>query len=275
MPYVADGRILIERAFAGQYAMPAFNVCSLEMARACIEAAELEHAPIILQTYPGDLEQASPGVMAAMIRALAEEAAVPVMLHLDHGDSLELATKCLRAGYSSLMFDGEEFSIEENIRKTREIASIAHAAGVSLEAAAGSFGSGEGKEEALHLTDPEVAARLYEEAKADMVACSVGSRHGQVSQLDLDRLRAIYELVQKPIVLHGGTGIPAEDLKQAVSLGVVKVNIGAGLLRALLAVWQRDSAAAPTHYDVYHSAREALIAVAREKIQIMGGSSKA
>src|ERR1700745_3601974 len=143
MPFISDGRVLIKSAFDRQYVMPSFNVCSLEMARACVMAADQERAPIMLQTGPDDLQQGSPGVMAAMVRALAEETSAPIMLHLDHGTGLTIATRCLRAGYSSVMFDGESLPEDENIRLTQRHADLAHAAGASLEAAAGSFGGGE------------------------------------------------------------------------------------------------------------------------------------
>ncbi|MCA9838287.1 MAG: class II fructose-bisphosphate aldolase [Trueperaceae bacterium] len=275
MPFVSDGRILIQRAFENNYAMPSFNVCSLEMARACVEAAEAEKAPIILQTYPGDLEQGSPKVMAGMIKALAEEASVPIMLHLDHGDSADRVAQCIRAGYSSVMFDGEEYALEENISRTRALADFVHAAGASIEAAAGSFGGGEGDHSEVHLTDPEVAEALLSRGGADMVACSVGSIHGQSSKLDIDRLEAIYKVAKKPLVLHGGSGIPAEDLAEAVKLGVVKVNIGAALFRALLGSWRQEAQGAEQHYPVMAAAREALREVAITKIQIMKASAKA
>jgi len=268
MPFVSDGRSLIRQAFDGRYAMPAFNVSSLEMGRACIEAAEEERAPIILQTYPGDLEQATPHVFAAMVRALAEEASVPVMLHLDHGDGLERAMACLRAGYSSVMFDGDELPLEENIAISGRIAELAHAAGAAMETAAGGFGGGEGGA-GVHLTEPETAATLMRESGADMVACSVGSRHGQPSQLDLDRLQAIAEAVRAPLVLHGGSGIPAADLARATELGVVKVNIGAALFRAVVGAWREAAPAAAVHYDVLPVVRDALKKVAREKIRLM------
>lgn len=272
MPFIRDGRVLIQRAFAGGYAMPAFNICSLEMARACIDAAESERAPIIIQTYPGDLEHASPYVMTSMVRALAEEANVPIMLHLDHGDSLERAVACLRAGYSSVMFDGEAYPLDENIRRTAQVASFAHAAGASLEAAAGSFGGGEGGEDDIHLTEPEAAARLIAESGADMVAVSVGSKHGQSSQLDSTRLADIAAAVNKPLVLHGGTGIPADDIAAALQYGVVKVNIGAGLQRAVLSAWRSEQ---PSHYAGYSAAREALFEVAKDKIRVMHASGQA
>ena len=269
MPYVPDGRPLLRQAFEGRYAMPAFNVSSLEMARACIEAAEAESAPVILQTYPGDLEQASPAVFAATVRTLAEEASVPVMLHLDHGDGLERAVACLRAGYGSVMFDGAELPLEENIAATRLVSRVAHAAGAAAEAAAGSFGVGEGGDDGVRLTEPGVAARLLHESGADMVACSVGSRHGQPSKLDLTRLEAIAGAVRAPLVLHGGSGIPERDLARATELGVVKVNIGAALFRALLGAWRDVAPTAALHYDVLPKAREAVRAVAREKIRWM------
>ena len=275
MAFISDGRVLIRRAFTEHYALPSFNVCSLEMARACVLAADQERAPIMLQTGPDDLLQASPGVMAAMIRALAEEASVPVMLHLDHGDGLQMATQCIRAGYSSVMFDGEALATDENIRLTRRHAEVVHAAGASLEAAAGSFGRGEVASDDVQLTEPDLAARLFREGHADMVACSVGSQHGRSSRLDLSRLRSVSEAARGPLVLHGGTGIPAEDLAAARELGVVKINIGFGLLRALLGVWRDRAAKVDMHYPVYRGAREAVFEVARGKIQMMGASGQA
>ena len=276
MPFISDGRTLINQSFEGKYAMPAFNVCSLEMVIACIEAAELERAPIIIQTAPGDLEQVTPAAIAGLVQALANEADVPVMLHLDHGDGLERITRSLRAGYSSAMFDGEALPLDENVRQTRQFARMVHAANASFEAAAGSFGGGEeGAGDDIHLTDPEVAQRLLTEGEADMAACSVGSIHGQSSKLDLARLEAIFKAAQKPLVLHGGTGIPAEDLAEAVNMGVVKVNIGAGLARAVRGVWLNDTPHQESHYAIFSKAREAVREVAREKISIMKASGKA
>lgn len=275
MPFVSDGRLLIQRAFEQHYAMPAFNICSLEMAKACIDAAEEERAPIIIQTYPGDLEHGSPAVMSAMIKALAAEVTVPIMLHLDHGDSAERVIQCVRSGYSSVMFDGEDLALEENIKQTRVLADLTSAAGVALEAAAGSFGGGEGSSDEVHLTEPNVAKRLFDEGGTDMVACSVGSKHGQSSQLDLVRLERIFALTQKPLVIHGGSGIPAADITEAIKLGVVKINIGAGLFRTLLASWAEHAPKAVMHYPVIQASYEALKEVARTKIQMMQASNKA
>jgi fructose-bisphosphate aldolase, class II len=276
MPFIKDGRILIEKAFAEHYAMPSFNVCSLEMAKACIEAAEKERAPIMLQTGPDDLKHASPFVMATMIHALAEEADVPIMLHLDHGDSEERVAKCIRAGYSSVMFDGEHYALEENVARTKSLAQIVHAAGASLEAAAGSFGAGEGSTtDEVHLTDPEVAEALVNDGEADMVACSVGSMHGQSSHIDLKRMRSIAKAINKPIVFHGGTGIPKEDIAKAVKLGLVKLNIGAALIRASLKGFNTVTPKTKWHYEIYKNVHDECVAAARDKIRTAKATGKA
>lgn len=276
MPYMPDARPLLRDAFERHYAIPSFNVCSLELARACVEAAEAERAPLLLQTYPGDLDHGAPApVMAALVRALAEAASVPVALHLDHGESLERAATCIRAGYGSVMFDGEALPLDDNVAATARLAQFAHAAGVAVEAAAGSFGGGEGSDEAVHLTDPGVAQRLLREGGADMVAVSVGSRHGQPSRLDVQRLRAIADATGGMLVLHGGSGIPAEDLAAAVQLGVVKVNIGMASTRALLEAWQQHAPTARDHYAVYDAAREAVSAAARDKLRLTGAAGRA
>jgi fructose-bisphosphate aldolase, class II len=275
MPFIRDGRILIAKAFAEHYAMPSFNVCSLEMAKACIEAAEKERAPILLQTGPDDLKHASPFVMSQMIRALAEEADVPIMLHLDHGDSEARVASCIRAGYSSVMFDGEHYPLEENVGRTKSLATIVHAAGASLEAAAGSFGAGEGSSDELHLTDPEVAEALVTEGEADMVACSVGSMHGQSSHIDFKRLKNIAKTINKPIVFHGGTGIPKEDMAKAVKLGVVKLNIGATLIRASLKAFNTATPKTKWHYEIYKSVHDECVAAARDKIRTAKANGKA
>jgi ketose-bisphosphate aldolase len=264
MPYISDGRMLIQHAFQHGYALPAFNFCSLEMAKGCVEAAEELGAPIILQTYQSDLSFGSPRVMVGMVRALAEDASVPILLHLDHGKGLEAAVECLRAGYSSVMFDGGDMAFEEVVETTKSVAEIAHAAGASIEVSAESFNQGEAE-----ATNPEQALRL-KEAGADMVACSVGSEHGQESRLDMERLADIAQALQGPLVLHGGSGIHPDDLQATPKLGVVKVNVGSASYRALLEVWRERSAQLPSHRAVYTEARQAVREQARKYIQLLG-----
>lgn len=269
MPYVRDGRKLIQHAFRHGYALPAFNFCSLEMAKGCVEAAEELQAPIILQTYQSDLSFGSPGVMVGMVRALAEEASVPIMLHLDHGKGLGAVVECLRAGYSSVMFDGGGMALAEVLQTTRRAAEIAHAAGASLEVAAESFNQGEAE-----ATDPQEAAQVRE-AGADMVACSVGSEHGRESRLDLGLLEAIAAAVRGPLVLHGGSGIEPGDLARVPGLGVVKVNVGSASYRALLRVWRERAGELSSHRAVYAEARAAVGEQARKYIALLGAAGRA
>ena len=266
MPFVPDGRSLIRQAYAERRTMAAFNVCSAEMVRACLEAAEAENTPVILQTYPADLEQVAPRHMAALVKSMAEDVSVPVMLHLDHGPTLELAYACLRAGFSSVMFDGAGLGLDEVVRTSARLAEVAHAQGAALEVAADSFSR------AGALTRPEDALRLKNESGADMVAVAVGSEHGADARLELGLLARIAASVQGPLVLHGGSGVSAPDLVAAGRLGVVKVNIGSALYRALRASWLA-SGTAKSHREGYANTRAALFGVAWAKLRALRGES--
>jgi ketose-bisphosphate aldolase len=269
VPFVRDGRALVAHAFDNRYTLPAFNVCTVEMVRACLEAAEEEAAPVILQTYPGDIEQIAPRQMVALVKSYAEDARVPVMLHLDHGQGLEMDLACLRAGYSSVMYDGADQPLDEVVALTRRLAEVAHLQEAAVEVAAESFNAG-----AVQFTRPGDALRLKQEGEADMIAVSVGSEHGQSGALELELLEEIFETVQVPLVLHGGSGITAADYAAARTLGVVKANIGSALYRALRRIWEA-SADAANHREVVVRARAALKEVAREKIRIMGAAGQA
>ncbi len=266
--FVGDGRTLIRDAFENGYIMPAFNVCSAEMVRACLEAAEALRAPVILQTYPSDIEQLAPKQMAALVKSYADELHVPVMLHLDHGPGFELALDCLRAGYSSVMYDGAGQPLESVVRETKRLAEVAHLQGAAVEVAAESFNAG-----TVALTEPQNAVNLFE-AGADMVAVSVGSEHGQSGRLEGSLLGEIAALTQKPLVLHGGSGICAEDFTAARTKGVVKANIGSALYRVLRRVWE-GSAGAANHRQVYAAVRAALREVAEEKLHWCGAVGQA
>ena len=256
MSFVQDARPLFIAAFDNGYALPAFNFCSLEMAKGCLEAAQDVGAPVILQTYPTDIAQASPAVMVAMVRSLAEEVDVPVALHLDHGRDFSQVITCLRAGYSSVMFDGQGLDFAEVEAQTHRLAEIAHACGASLEVGAESFGVPGAADNVHELTDPG-QARALRNAGADLVACAVGSEHGSASTLDLELLARISGAVGGPLALHGGSGIPEADLRAALTLGVVKVNVGSALYRATRRTWEASSTL-PNHRAVYEAVRDAV-----------------
>lgn len=271
MTRVTDGRALYSRAYRERFAMPAFNVCSLEMAQGVVEAAEAERAPVILQTYPGDI--AHGGVaLAPMLNALADGAGVPIMLHLDHGDGLEMAVNCLKLGYSSVMYDGAELGIEENIAQTGSVVRVAHEYGASVEGEVGLFGGDHGS---VVYTVPEEAARFASESGVDTLAVSVGSEHAQESRLKVDLLRDVAEITGHPLVLHGGSGIHPDDVREAVSLGVVKLNIGNALSLAVRRGARGALEAGLDHYGMLDAIRDAVRGVAREKIGLMGAAGHA
>ena len=265
MTFHPDARPLLQAAYAAGSALPAFNVCSLEMAKGCLEAAEEAQRAVILQTYPADIDQASPAVFAQMIRALADEVSVPVALHLDHGRDFHQVVACLRAGYSSVMFDGQDLPFEGTLQMTAQLAEIAHASGASLEVSAESFGLPGSSDNVLETTDPVQAARLHA-AGADMVACAVGSEHGHDSRIDLELLSRIAEQVRGPLVLHGGSGIAPGQLARAQTSGVVKVNVGSVLYRAVRLGWT-ESGRLPTHRAGYADIRARVRMVAAEYFQ--------
>lgn len=269
---VRDPRAFIRRVWTERYAIPAFDVCNLELARGVLDAARDERAPVILATYTGDIDHAGLRPLARLLRALAEEAPVPVLIHLDHGTGLELAMRCLREGYGSVMFDGSHLSLEDNLRRTRAIAEAAHALDAAVEGEVGSFG---GQQGAVVFTDPDEAAAMFEQGGVDMLAVSVGSEHGQRSRLDLTRLEAIAARAAGPLVLHGGSGIDPEDVRRAVSLGVVKLNIGHGLFAAWLTGLREGLAASGDHYEVLARGIRHVREEARRRFVETGASGRA
>lgn len=273
---VKDPRAYLRFAHAERFAMPAFNVCNLEMTKAVLEAAVAERAPLIVQTYPGDLAHASignvPGALADVVKSMAAQVDVPVFLHLDHGPSFEYDALCLRAGYSSVMFDGHELPLEQAIAETSAIANMAHALGAAVEGELGTFGAGQGSHEYTNLDD---VLPMFERGGCDMLAVSVGSQHGEASRLDMNLLRAISERANRPLVLHGGSGIHPDDVRAAIQLGVVKINIGTGLFRA----WNQGSRealdAGGTHLDVLGQSMLRIREEAVRRLRLMGASGRA
>ena len=271
MLLIKDARELYSRAHEGRFAVPAFNVCNLEMAQGVLEAAGIEQAPIILQTYPGDIDHGGEG-LAPMLAVLDEEANVPVVVHLDHGQGLQMIVDHLRSGYSSVMFDGGELPIEENISRTKQIVEISHAFGASVEGEIGLFGGNHGS---VAYTDPNEAERFVTESGADTLAVSVGSEHHQKSRLDLTRLEEIAGRTSGWLVLHGGSGIHPDDVSEAVTLGVVKINIGHAISLAMTEGANEALEANLDHYQMLGVMRNKVCTVAREKLQSMKTTARA
>ena len=223
MKLFVSNAFLLQRAKKEGYAVGAFNLNNMEIAQAIIETAEEERAPVILQASQGAIQYAGIDYIAAIARAAAEKATVPVSLHLDHGTDFEQNVQCIRAGFSSIMFDGSRLPLQENINITKKICEIAHIIGVSVEGELGQIGKiGDNitKEQLEKMkANPQEAQEFAEKTKVDALAIAVGNIHGmrtREAEIDIPRIEKIRKLTNIPLVLHGASGIPDESVKQAI-----------------------------------------------------------
>lgn len=226
-------------AYQRKYAVGSFNVINMEFLEAIIEAAEQKLSPVILAIAEVHFKYVNIENITPAIREVARRARVPVVVHLDHGTTLEAIIRALRAGFTSVMFDGSLLSFEENVRRTKEIVNICHAVGVTVEAELGHVTGGEGGEGGTQAVKPEDLYTRVDEAEefvrrtgVDALAVAIGTVHGIYKaepRLDFDRLAKINEALRIPLVLHGGTGLSTKDFRQAISLGVAKINFYTGM----------------------------------------------
>lgn len=276
---------LLKKAEAGGYAVGAFNCNNMEIVQAIVAAAEAENAPVIMQASQGAIKYAGIDYIVALANLAAERTHVPVALHLDHGTSFEQCMQCIRAGFSSVMIDGSKLPLAENIKLTKRVLDVARAVGVSVEGELGKIGGTEdditvSERDAL-FTDPGEAATFVRETGVDSLAIAIGTAHGQykgIPELDFPRLEKIKSLVNIPIVLHGSSGVPDDAIREAIRLGVRKVNIDTNIREAFTEAARRVLEANPREIDprkMLGPAREAAIEVIREKIRIFGSSNKA
>ncbi len=223
---------MLNKAVAGKYAVGQFNINNLEWTKAILTTAQENNSPVILGVSEGAGKYMTGfKTVAAMVKAMIEELniTVPVALHLDHG-SYDGCYKCIEAGFSSVMFDGSHFPIDENVAKTQELVKVCHEKGISIEAEVGSIGGEEdGVVGAGEIADPQECKKIAD-LGVDFLAAGIGNIHGKYPEnwkgLDFDALAKIKELIgDLPLVLHGGTGIPADMIKTAISLGVAKINV--------------------------------------------------
>lgn len=283
MPLVTTREMLTKAQRSG-YAVGAFNIENMEMAQAVISAAEETGSPVIAQTTPSTLRYAPPGLFLANVRAMAEESPVPVAMHLDHGDTFDLAMRCYRAGYTSVMIDGSKLPFKENAVLSKKVADACHAGGIPVEAELGKVG---GKEDDLSVkegdpfTDPDEAARFAKESQVDFLAVAIGTAHGiykGTPKLDLDRLSAIRERVDIPLVLHGTSGVPDTDVRECVRRGICKVNYATDLRIAFTKGVKEIMAKTPDVYDPkkYNAAgREEVKRYVIERMTVLGSAGRA
>lgn len=233
MALVTTKEMLLDAQKKG-YAVGAFNVENMEMVMAVVSAAEETKSPVIMQTTPSTVKYADFDYFYANVKVAAEKASVPVAIHLDHGNSFDLAMKAYRTGYTSIMIDGSHGTFEENIALTKSVVDVCKNGNVPVEAELGKVG---GKEDDLDggdggYTDPSQAKEFVERTGADSLAVSIGTAHGVYKgepKLDLDRLSQIREVVDIPLVLHGTSGVPDDVVTECVNRGICKVNYATDL----------------------------------------------
>lgn len=281
MPLVTPQELLLD-AQKNRYAIGAFNIENMEMAQGVIQAAEELRAPVIMQTTPSTVRYASLDLYFANVWALARRSFVPVVLHLDHGDSFELAMQAIMTGYTSVMFDGSGKPFEENIEITKRVVRGARVSGLGVEAELGKVG---GKEDDLSVkhdeyTDPGQAREFVEKTGVSSLAVAIGTAHGVYAGtpvLDVNRLIEIEKIVDVPLVLHGASGLSEKDIKECIARGVCKVNFATDLRIAftdgMKTIFYKD----PNAFDPKKfgkAGRENVIKTAIEKMKICGCANR-
>lgn len=282
MPLVTTEQ-MFKDAEQGGYAIAAFNVENLEMVQAVVAAAEELKSPVILQTSAKTVQYANFTIFHALAKAAADGATVPIALHLDHGNSFELAMQALRAGYTSIMIDGSHEAFEDNIELSRKVVEACAPSKVSVEAELGKVG---GKEDDIDggdggLTEPLEAKEFVERTKVTSLAVAIGTSHGVykgVPKLDVERLSEISEAVKIPLVLHGGSGLSEESIQECIKRGIRKVNYATELRIAFTEGVKQALAETPDIIDPKKFTavgREKVKQMAMDKLKICGSVGKA
>jgi fructose-bisphosphate aldolase class II len=304
---LVTNRDLLVPATRKAYAVGAFNVNNLEAVLAVSEAAAEEKSPAIVAVTPSAIKYAGLPYLPKIVRTAAENATVPISLHLDHGEDFETASKCVTAGFTSVMIDGSHLNFEDNIALTKKVVDMAHSKSVSVEAELGRLAGVEEKtveEKEAILTDPNVAKEFVDRTGVDALAVAVGTSHGAYkfkaeAKLDFDRLKLIREKVSLPLVLHGASsvpawiiekaakygaqlegakGIPEEHIKKAISLGIAKINIDTDLRLAFTAAVREVLTKSPKEFDprkILGPAKDAMKEVIKGKMRLFESSGKA
>lgn len=268
---------ILKSAEEGKYGVGLFNMLNLEMARGIIEAAEEEKSPLILGVAEVHLPLIPFDYASLIMNKIAKEASVPVCLHFDHGTDYNKIVKAIDSGFSSVMYDGSALAYEENIANTKEISKIAHAKGVSVEAELGHVGGAEGGADdgcEEMYTKVEEVNDFIRRADIDALAVAIGTAHGQYKskpKLDIGRLADIYAISEKPLVLHGGSGLSDDDFRNTIKNGIRKVNICTEMCVALREAYLKSA----NHEILFNDGKEAVKEIVKGKMQLFGSSNKA
>ncbi|MGL4589196.1 MAG: class II fructose-1,6-bisphosphate aldolase [Mycoplasmatales bacterium] len=276
---------MLNKAKAGKYAVGQFNINNLEWIQAILEAAQTENSPVILGVSEGAAKYMGGfKVVTAMVNALVEtmNITVPVAIHLDHGQSFDNCKAAIDAGFSSVMIDGSHHSIDENIAMTKEVVEYAHARNVSVEAEVGTVGGDEdGVVGGINYADAAECERIVKEANIDALAAALGSVHGPYHGepvLGFEEMEIISNLTNAPLVLHGGSGIPEEQIKKAIEKGHAKINVNTECQQVWTAAVKKTLQENDGVYDprkVIGPGKAEITRVVREKMVEFGSNNQA
>ena len=284
MPLVTIESVLYD-AVQGGYAVGAFNFNGIEDARGILEAAAQKRSSVILMSSVSAVKYiGGPKAVVGLVRGLVDELDIPVVLHLDHAEEQDIIYSCVDAGFTSVMIDGSKLSFEDNVAISHQVVRYAHKFGVSVEAELGKIG---GHEENILLstkdavlTDPGEAVRFAKLTGIDALAVAIGTAHGfykDEPKLDFDRLRQIHSLTNIPLVLHGGTGVPDEDLVRSIKYGISKINVGTELKFCCSQTVRKAVTEQPEQIDIRKlvgNARVNCREIVRHKIELFGSAAK-
>ena len=275
---------MLQKAREGKYAIGAFNVENMEMVMAVLAAAEAKNSPVIMQTTPGTIKYAGVDYYYANVAAAAKRSSVPVVMHLDHGDSFQRAMAAYRAGYTSIMIDGSKLPFEDNIDLTKRVVDACHPGDVYVEGELGKVG---GKEDDLEgdddnpYTDPEEAKIFVEKTGVDYLAIGVGTAHGVykgIPKVNTDLIATIHDMVDVPLVLHGTSGVPDEQVITAVKNGICKVNYATDLRIAFTRGVKEFMTEHSEAFDPKKYSKQGMVEVQKyveQKIEVCGSVGKA
>jgi fructose-bisphosphate aldolase class II len=285
MSYLVSMNEFLPKAKEKKFAVGQFNMNNLEFAQAIMEAAKELNSPFIYGVSEGALKYMGMEFTVAIAEAAAKKSGLPIALHLDHGSSFEVAMACIRGGFSSVMFDGSHYGLEENIRLTKEVVKAARAMGVSVEGELGTIGGVEDDisvdEADAALAKPEEAIRFYEETGVDCLAIAVGTAHGMYAgevKIRYDIIEQVASKIPVPVVLHGGSGVPDEAIRKSVTVGVGKINVNTENQVACTQTIRDVLAKDAKVYDprkYLTPARKAMVEVVKSKIKLFGSEGQA
>lgn len=281
---------LLTDAQRKHYALPAFDISNYEMMKAVLDVCEEERSPALLMGLGVDLEGKGMNLIASMISEASKYYSVPVCLHLDHATDITQITRAVEAGFCSVMYDGSMLSLEENARNTAEVVHFAHHLGISVEAELGRVGNamvGNEKDCKVNedpensLTNPDDVVRFVAETNVDALAVAIGTAHGvykKTPALRIDRLDAITAVCSCPLVLHGGSGTPDDQIQTAIAHGITKINIYSDVVAALNEGLRSklEALTNPATWPVYvfEEAREKMKEAVRSKIRTFGSAGR-